>query len=553
VICVEIFGKTFREGRFVLKEKNFTVEFAVEKIHLGWKISGRVKGSPGRLEVLRTKAPEKVLVNNWQSWGPCRVVDAFSFKPPKIDPNWRYTASVVPDVLERNLQSDYFVAEEGKVYGFLSSKIAHPFFAVEDGELVAYLEYFDVEFEDFVPLEPLVVLEDPNTSLLLEKYAELVGMENNARVPKHTPTGWCSWYHYFLDLTWEETLKNLELAKDFPFEVFQIDDAYEKDIGDWLVTKGDFPSVEEMAKVIAENGFIPGIWTAPFSVSETSDVFNEHPDWVVKENGEPKMAYRNWNKKIYALDLSNDEVLSWLFDLFSFLKKMGYRYFKIDFLFAGAVPGERKKNITPIQAFRKGMETIRKAVGEDSFILGCGSPLLPAVGYVDGMRIGPDTTPFWGEEDNGAPAARWALRNAITRYFMHDRLWLNDPDCLILREEKTDLTQKEKELYSYTCGVLDNMIIESDDLSLVRDHGKKVLKETLELLGGRPRVQNIMSEDLRYEIVSSGTLSGNVKIVVDLNSREYHLEKEGKSSLKKRVVKREDGRNFYFYEEGERE
>jgi alpha-galactosidase len=552
---VKIFGKTFREGRFVLEEKSFTVEFAVEKIHLGWKISGSVKGNPGRLEVLRAKAPEKVLVNNWQSWGPCRVVDVSSFKPPKIDPNWRYTASVVPDVLERNLQSDYFVAEEGRVYGFLSSKIAHPFFAVEDGELVAYLEYFDVEFEDFVPLEPLVVLEDPNTSLLLEKYAELVGRENNARVPKHTPTGWCSWYHYFLDLTWEETLKNLELAKNFPFEVFQIDDAYEKDIGDWLVTKGDFPSVEEMAKVIAENGFIPGIWTAPFSVSETSDVFNEHPDWVVKENGEPKMAYRNWNKKIYALDLSNDEVLSWLFDLFSFLKKMGYRYFKIDFLFAGAIPGERKKSITPIQAFRKGMETIRKAVGEDSFILGCGSPLLPAVGYVDGMRIGPDTTPFWGEhiEDNGAPAARWALRNAITRYFMHDRLWLNDPDCLILREEKTDLTPKERELYSYTCGVLDNMIIESDDLSLVRDHGKKVLKETLELLGGRPRVQNIMSEDLRYEIVSSGTLSGNVKIVVDLNSREYHLEKEGKSSLKKRVVKREDGRNFYFYEEGERE
>ncbi|AIY88863.1 MULTISPECIES: alpha-galactosidase [unclassified Thermotoga] len=552
---MEIFKRPFREGKFTLEGKDYTVEFSVEKIHLGWKVSGRVKGNPGRLEIFRESAPEKLLVNNWQSWGPCRVVDLSSFTPPEIDPNWQYTASVVPDVIKSHLQSDYFVAEEGRVYGFLSSKIAHPFFAVENGELVAYLEYFDVKFDDFVPIEPFVVLEDPNTSLLLEKYAELVGKENGARIPEHTPVGWCSWYHYFLDLTWEETLKNLELAREFPFEVFQIDDAYEKDIGDWLVTKKDFPSVDEMAKAIQEKGFVPGIWTAPFSVSETSDVFNTNPDWVVKENGRPKMAYRNWNRKIYALDLSNEKVLGWLFDLFSSLRKMGYRYFKIDFLFAGAIPGERKENITPVQAFRRGLEVIRKAVGDDSFILGCGSPLLPAVGYVDGMRIGPDTTPFWGDhiEDNGAPAARWALRNAITRYFMHDRLWLNDPDCLILREEKTELTPQERELYSYTCGVLDNMIIESDDLSLVKEHGRKVLRETLDLLGGKPRVLNIMTEDLKYEIVSSGTISGNTRLVVDLKNREYHLEKEGKSSLRKKVVKREDGRNFYFYEEGERE
>ncbi|PLV56219.1 alpha-galactosidase [Thermotoga sp. SG1] len=552
---MKIFGRSFKEGRFVFEEKDYTVELEVEKIHLGWKVSGKVKGNPGRLEVFRTRAPKKLLVNNWQSWGPCRVVDVSSFTPPTIDPNWRYTASVVPEILERFLQSDYFVAEEKRVYGFLSSKIAHPFFTVENEELVAYLEYFGVVFDDFVPLEPFVVLEDLNTSFLLEKYAELVGKENGARLSKHTPVGWCSWYHYFLDLTWKETLKNLELAREFPFEVFQIDDAYEKDIGDWLITKGDFPSVEEMAKTIQEKGFVPGIWTAPFSVSETSDVFNTNPDWVVKENGSPKMAYRNWNKKIYALDLSNKEVLDWLLDLFSSLRKMGYRYFKIDFLFAGAIPGERKENITPIQAFRKGMEVIRKAVGDNSFILGCGSPLLPAVGYVDGMRIGPDTTPFWGDhiEDNGAPAAKWALRNAITRYFMHDRLWLNDPDCLILREEKTELTEKERELYSYTCGVLDNMIIESDDLSLVKEHGRRVLRETLDLLGGKPRVLNLLTEDLKYEIISSGTLSGNAKIVVNLENKEYHLEKEGKTFLKKRIVKREDGRNFYFYEEGERE
>lgn len=58
---MEIFGKTFREGRFVLKEKNFTVEFAVEKIHLGWKISGRVKGSQEGLRFFERKHRKRYL------------------------------------------------------------------------------------------------------------------------------------------------------------------------------------------------------------------------------------------------------------------------------------------------------------------------------------------------------------------------------------------------------------------------------------------------------------------------------------------------------------
>jgi len=49
--------------------------------------------------------------------------------------------------------------------------------------------------------------------------------------------------------------------------------------------------------------------------------------------------------------------------------------------------------VTPIQAYREGLNVIRKAVGK-SFILGCGAPLLPSAGLVDGMRIGEDTAPY---------------------------------------------------------------------------------------------------------------------------------------------------------------
>lgn len=545
-----VFGRAFQEGNFVLKEKPYVLEYTVERIHLGWKVTGTVRGRPGRVEVFREGAPERLLVNNWQSWGPCRVVRVRDYVPPdRIDPDWQYTASVFPEQLTKGLQSDYFVASEGKVLGFLSSRIAHPFFFVENGELVAYMDFFEANFEEPVPIEPFVILEDPNTSLLLERYAELVGEENNARRRTKAVVGWCSWYHYFLDLTWDEVVKNLKLAKDYPFEVFQIDDGYEADIGDWLNVKEGFPDLETVARVIGEHGFAPGIWTAPFSVSETSRLYLEHPDWVVRENGEPKMAYRNWRRRIYALDLTREDVRGWLWELFSTLKRIGFRYFKIDFLFAGAIPGERSRNVTPVQALRMGLETIRNAV-EDAFVLGCGSPLLPAVGFVDGMRIGPDTAPFWGDRvpDIGAPAAKWALRNAITRYFMHDKLWLNDPDCLILRSEKNELSPQERRLYAFLSGVLDGLMIVSDDLEFVDIEGRKVLEETLKLHGGKPRVLNVLNEKLAYEIVSFGARSGNVKMYVDLEKRTFNLEVDDGLSIRRKTVERGDGRKFHFYE-----
>ena len=42
-----------------------------------------------------------------------------------------------------------------------------------------------------------------------------------------------------------------------------------------------------------------------------------------------------------------------------------------------AVPGDRRKGVTPIQAYREGLRVIRGTVGGD-FVLGCGAPLLPS-------------------------------------------------------------------------------------------------------------------------------------------------------------------------------
>lgn len=242
--------------------------------------------------------------------------------------------------------------------------------------------------------------------------------------------------------------------------------------------------------------------------------------------GRPKICYKGWGKPVYALDTTHPEARKWLFETFSALKRAGFSYFKIDFLFAGAMPGSRRRDVTPIQAYREGLKVIRKAVG-DGFVLGCGAPLLSSAGLVDGMRIGEDTAPYWKTKPSGfqGPNAYFALKNALLRQFMHRSFWLNDPDCLLLRGRETELTPNERELYALAAGALDNMLIVSDDLSLLGDDEKGLLRRVLGLRGGRSRVHGLLGEDA-YLIRSGGGPAGRFGLAVNLSDEAREIEGE---------------------------
>ncbi len=544
---MKLFGRAVTGGRDTFHSEEMRIEYAVEKCSGGFKVTGTARGRLGRIEVYRGRAPQEFLLNNWQSWGPTQKMRTGEKHQGIEDIMARYSPFVftpVPEVFRKSLVSDYFIAWPGFLSGFLSSRIAHPYFVIEGDEVAGYLEYFNTLFDEPIPLEPFLLLrnvpkktgrsglsagvQEPMVEELLEEYARLAGAENEARVPARNPVGWSSWYHYFTNLQWEDIEKNLRLAREsFPFDVFQVDDGFEKDIGDWLNPKEGFGSLPELARLITDRGFSAGIWTAPFSAAETSDLFRKHPEWMVRMSGAPKECYRNWGKKIFALDTTRPDVKEWLGKTFGALRRMGFTYFKVDFLFAAAMPGERAQKKTPVQAFREGMETIRQAVG-DGFVLGCGAPLLPSAGFVEGMRIGEDTAPCW-DTKRGAfegPNAYYSLKNSILRSFLHRRLWLNDPDCLLLRSRDISLTANEQELYALTAGALDNMIIESDDLSLVDARGRELLRKAIALQGGKVRVRGLMGDDL-YLIESREGPAGEVRLIVNLSDRSKSYDSTG--------------------------
>jgi alpha-galactosidase len=99
--------------------------------------------------------------------------------------------------------------------------------------------------------------------------------------------------------------------------------------------------------------------------------------------------------------------------------------------------GRRHDDVTGIEAYRRGLQLIRQGAGDDAVILGCGAPMLPSIGLVDAMRISPDVMPAWEPDlgDFSQPGMRSALAAGRGRAWMHGRLWVNDPDCVLVRPE----------------------------------------------------------------------------------------------------------------------
>ncbi len=346
-------------------------------------------------------------------------------------------------------------------------------------------------------LHAVVVRHGDDPSLLLAGWAADVGAAERARTTAPYQVGWCSWYHYFDGVTEADITANLARAGDWPFDVFQLDDGYQAAIGDWLVTNAKFPSgIEGVASAIADAGFTPGIWLAPFIASPGSELVAAHPEWLAREADDPTqpmigMFNDIWGGFQNALDVTRPDVLDHLEATARDLVDAGYRYLKLDFTFSAKLRGDYEdRTLTPAERVRGAYEAVRRGAGDDTFILGCGAPLGSLVGVVDGMRIGPDVGPHWGTDHlteplpgyrETQPSTRGAWRSTLARSFLHRELWLNDPDCLMLRTTHTRLSPEQVRAWALAVGVSGGMALVSDDLALLGADERALLDEVIAL------------------------------------------------------------------------
>lgn len=333
--------------------------------------------------------------------------------------------------------------------------------------------------------EPLAILEGADPAQLLQQYGELLKQHHTPRAMAHftdTPTGWCSWYHYYADLSERDISENLtQMAQHFPFlDYLLIDDGYQADMGDWLTPSTRFGSgLAGIVEQIHQAGVKPALWLAPFIAAGNSAVFRDHPDWFVKDqSGEPlaaeKVTYGGWRcTPWYVLDGTHPQVQLHLQTLFTYLhRKLGITLFKLDANFWGAIHGGCffDPTATRIEAYRRGMQAICAGAG-NSFLLGCNAPLWPSLGLVDGMRVGDDV------ERNGGRFYQIA-QEVLHRSWQNRVLWINDPDCITLENlQNQAATPEQYRLHLLTLLACNGLLISGDRLvSLSEENSDKLAR-----------------------------------------------------------------------------
>lgn len=466
----------------------------------GRRVSWSVR-NPGRAEVrlhrlgIAVEArPDLVLEHGWQSWSgvrPCRPDDV---RPQRRRvPDWRramYFADA--DKAGRSVVGDHFLVTDGGVVGFLDgSRHLGLVEASPDGrEATAWALLDGVPLAPGAgrTLHPLWVAEgDPGA--LYGEYAAWWGSEAQARAASPSPSGWCSWYQYYAGVTPADVRANLSLAAGHGLEVVQLDDGYQAAIGAWLSPRASWSEgTAALARDISAAGLRAGIWTAPFLVDEGSSLVRGHPDWVLGRAMHNPVWWGGW---ALALDTTNPGVLDHISSTLASLTAQGFDYHKVDFLYAAALPSSRRFDParTRAETLRMGLEAVRSGVGEDAFLLGCGSPFGPAVGIVDAMRVSPDVAPRWEPRaplpgmEEAASCARNAIVTSLLRAPLHRRLWINDNDCLLLRPVQTELDPSQRSSLAATVGGAGGFTMVSDDLTLYGREEWELL-EAVRALGG---------------------------------------------------------------------
>ncbi len=399
-----------------------------------------------------------------------------------------------------------------------------------------------------LPLAPRAALEGERLWIGLDApgedgiavWAERAGREMSAPVPARVGSGWCSWYPFFTKVTAADVLRNLEALAPFrgQLDTIQIDDGFQAAVGDWLEPDPSFPDgVAPLARAIREAGFRPGLWLAPFLASRASATAREHPDWLLRdERGKPRVAlvHGSWKGKVcYALDPTHPEVLEWLAHVVGTLRAYGFDYFKLDFLYAGALAGRRYDREMPTgAAYRGAIRVIREAAGEDAFLLGCGAPLGPSIGLFEAMRIGADVAPAWSARLTdfrwgvpAAPCVENSLRNILARAALHQRLWVNDPDCVLLRDRDTKLSETEVRTLAAAIAVSGGMLLISDDLAHVGPERQALLRRLLPPIGRVPRV-GVSAEEVPDELSVAFPDGSALLLRVNLGARPRRFRVE---------------------------
>lgn len=131
-----------------------------------------------------------------------------------------------------------------------------------------------------------------------------------------------NWEATYFDFNEKKLSRLFKDTKELGLDLFLLDDGWfgnkyprnndDAGLGDWQVNKQKLPhGIGYLVKEAEKNDVKFGIWIEPEMVNPESELFRNHPEWVIKQPNRPAKLYRNQ----MVLDLSNPEVQDFVFGI----------------------------------------------------------------------------------------------------------------------------------------------------------------------------------------------------------------------------------------------
>ena len=148
-----------------------------------------------------------------------------------------------------------------------------------------------------------------------------------------------NWEATYFDFNEDKLISLIGEAKELGVDMFLLDDGWfgnkyprhsdTQGLGDWTETANKLPNgIKRLTEEAKKQGVKFGLWIEPEMVSHNSELYEKHPDWVIKLPNRDEYYFRNQ----LVLDLSNPKVQDYVFDVVDGLKTKypDIAYFKWD-------------------------------------------------------------------------------------------------------------------------------------------------------------------------------------------------------------------------------
>lgn len=136
-----------------------------------------------------------------------------------------------------------------------------------------------------------------------------------------------SWEACYFDFDGKAIIELAGQAAELGIELVVLDDGWfghrnddNSSLGDWEVNEDKLGcSLMELSERIHEKGVQFGIWIEPEMISEDSDLYRSHPEWVLQIPGKKPVRARNQ----LVLDFANPQVVQYIYEKISHVLKQG--------------------------------------------------------------------------------------------------------------------------------------------------------------------------------------------------------------------------------------